>query len=294
MIDTHFISAVERMIGTPVATEAELDGGDEARTVRLSSRRGTFVLRIEPPWRTRRELEWVHAVATQAHGAVPQAVAPIQSNDGGTVLVWRERCASLFPFVDGIPLDREDRALRAEAARVLAAVHLALLSWRGSSRPGSIGPRRAELTDIAELEDPELDERWRSIRDAGAIVGPTHGDYYPGNVLCRGGGLVGVIDWCEADVRPLALELGGASFEFCRNDDHELDPERTREFVHSYVAAGGPVPPGEIRMLPVFIRWWVRQDALTSFAWNGKAGNTYAWKQVAAFDRLRNLTLDLS
>lgn len=294
MIDTHFITAVEHMLGTPVTPEAELDGEDEARILKLSSRRGTFVLRIEPPWRAPQELEWVHAVATRAHGSVPQAVAPIPSREGGTVLAWRERCASLFPFLDGIPLDREDHGLRADAARVLAAVHLALLGWPGGSRPRSIAARPVEPASVPELEDAELDERWRSVRDAGATLGLTHGDYYPGNVLCRRGKILGVIDWNEADVRPLALELGGAAFEFCRNGDHELDPGRTSEFVHAYLAAGGPVPRHEIEALPLFIRWWIRQDALTSFTRNGMPGNTYAWNQVAAFGRLRHLTLDLS
>lgn len=121
----------------------------------------------------------------------------------------------------------------------------------------------------------------------------THGDYYRRNLLCNDSHVTGVIDWHDAAVRPLALELAGATFEFCRNDEHELDLGRVRDFVAAYRAHGSPVPDREIRMLLRFLRWWIRADSRTSFTCSRSLDNAYTWKQVRAFVDLRQAHLDL-
>ena len=100
--------------------------------------------------------------------------------------------------------------------------------------------RPAQPADPNALHDPALDEWWASV-GPGLTRGPTHGDYYRRNLLCTGGRIVGVIDWHDASIRSLAVELAGATFELCRSDEHVLQCDWADEFVASYRSAGGPV-----------------------------------------------------
>ena len=188
---------------------------------------------------------------------------------------------------------REDREAGLQAAALLARVHSALALWSGAPRPQP-GPKGAHPgSDSEALDDPELD-RWRaSLREEDVAVGLTHGDFYPGNLLCREARIRGVIDWHEADVRPIALELAGAAFEFCRDREHVLDRDRATEFVEAYMAASGPLPEQELRVLAQWIRWWVREDARQALAHQGEGDGEYALLQVKAFRALAGFTLEL-
>ena len=186
-------------------------------------------------------------------------------------------------------LDREDPVLRSEAAAILAAIHNALLDWRGGSRPLSGGRRPVPPPDPPDLRDPELDAWWLSVQDRTLLASVTHGDYYRRNLLCAKRRIVGVIDWHDAAVRPLAVELAGATFEMCRDDEHVLHLERANEFVASYRAAGGPVPERELGMLLPLTRLWVRNDARGALAHSGGPDDDYAAKQMRTFRALASV-----
>lgn len=267
-------------------------GGDEASVFRLSCNGTSIVLRVSPPWCTRAEIAWTHAVVKAVRQFVPEAIAPIHGSTG-TIIDWEGRCVTLFPFVPGAPLDREDSALRLEAARLLAAIHRVSTAWAGRPRPPPRADRPALRANVAALEDPALDRWWERVQSGHLVCGATHGDFYRGNVLCRDGRIIGIIDWYDSEVAPLAVELAGATFEFCRNDEHVLQVERAREFVAAYRNAGGPLPDHEIAMLLPLMRWWVRKDARTSLAYSSGAENPYARNQIRAFGVLADLRLDL-
>lgn len=287
------LALLEDLLHERLRPVQRLGGGHEAMVFRLEGKRRAIALHISPPWRTRAELEWVHDIAAAARRSVPQVVTPIRGPTG-TVIEWAGRCVTLFPFVAGGALDREDPALRAEAARLLAAIHRALVGWADGARPPTGAGRPNLRTDVADLEDPGLDRWWETVRSGGLVRGATHGDYYPGNVLCREGRVVGIVDWHEARVGALALELAGATFEFCRDDRHVLLTRRAQAFVGAYREAGGPLPDREIAMLLPLMRWWVREDARTSLAWSAESANPYARKQVEAFWRLADVHVDLA
>jgi Ser/Thr protein kinase RdoA (MazF antagonist) len=117
-------------------------------------------------------------------------------------------------------------------------------------------------------------------------VAPTHGDYYRRNLLCANNKVVGVIDWHDSAIRPLAAELASATFELCKNDEHVLQFDTANEFVRAYREAGGPIHDSEINLLLPLIRVWLRNDALLSLAYDGHSGSDYATKQVRAFSDL--------
>ena len=125
------------------------------------------------------------------------------------------------------------------------------------------------------LEDTELDDWWATVKNQGILTSATHGDYYRGNILCEGNEITGVIDWHDAKIQPTVLELAGATFELCKNDEHDLQVELANDFIASYRAAKGPVPAHEIQQLLPFIRLWVRYDAIGSLTFNAINTRTY-------------------
>lgn len=280
----RFGNAVESLLGISASRVGRLGGGEEATVARVDTSAGPIVVQERPSWRTRAEIEWVHAVVRQAAREVPEAVAPIE-RDGQSVFEWDGRLLAFYPFVEGERLDREDPALRVEAAHLLAAIHLALLDWKGAPRPDP-GPGAPTLVpDPPDLSDAALDAWWSAVRET-LVVGATHGDYYRGNLLCSGDRIVGVVDWSEASVRSIALELAGATFELCRDDEHTFRAERADDFIGRYRSAGGPVPAEELKVLLPLIRVWVRNDARWALALGERDGDGYAGRQTRAFCEL--------
>ena len=104
------------------------------------------------------------------------------------------------------------------------------------------------------------------MREEGFLSSATHGDYHRRNLLCENGEVVAVIDWHDAVVRPLAVELSSAVFELCTDDEHRLQLDRADEFVATYLAAGGPASDDEIEILLPLIRLWIRDDVRSSLA----------------------------
>jgi Ser/Thr protein kinase RdoA (MazF antagonist) len=277
--------AAERFLGVSLAAPQLLDGGDEALVVRADSEHGTMVVHASPRWRTRTELRWVHALVRHVNGAVTQAVAPIE-RDGETTFRWRGRCAAVFPFIAGEALDCGDPRQRSEAAELLGRIHRRLLEFDGGPRPPAGPSRPPSVRTPQAISDSGLDAWWASRRPTW-VTGPTHGDYYRRNLICAEAHIAGVIDWHDATVRPLALELAGATFEHCRDDEHVLHFDRAEALVQSYRAAGGPVPQREIDLLRPLIRVWIKQDVLTSLSFGADPADEYVLKQIHAFTALR-------
>lgn len=286
-LDESLARAARQFLGTCVHPVGWLEGGDQALVLRVDTSEGALVLHASPPWRTPEELHWVHSIAKYARARVPQAVAPLE-RQGKTTFKWAGRLVAVYPFVAGHFLDREDPVLRAEAAWLLAEIHRALSDFPGGPRPQPGAYRPDPPVDPAELHDPALDEWWTSIR-TGLATGPTHGDYYRRNLLCAGRQIVGVIDWHEASVRPLALELAQATFELCRDGDHRFYPDRADEFVATYRSCGGPVPGDELGFLLPLIRVWIRDDVRWSLAFGASLSDEYVAKQIRAFRELAAL-----
>ncbi|HYT73367.1 MAG TPA: phosphotransferase [Vicinamibacterales bacterium] len=279
------VRAAEPFLGALAQSAEWLEGGDEALVLRVVTDLGAVVLHASPPWRTRKELEWVHAVVRHAHTRVPEVVTPFE-RFGRTAFEWQGRLVAAFPFVAGEPFDRDDAVLRADAARLLALIHTALLDCPAGPRPESRALNPVPPADLADLNDPALDAWWLAIRGQGFIVAPTHGDYYRRNLLCENRRIVGVIDWHDSSIRPAALELAGATFELCRNDEHVLQFDRADTFIELYRAAGGPVANREVEFLLPLIRLWIRNDVRSSLAHGGDVSDNYVAKQMRAFREL--------
>lgn len=87
------------------------------------------------------------------------------------------------------------------------------------------------------------------------VFAPTHGDYYPSNLLAVDDKISAVLDWDECKREWLAYELGRAMWEFCRYDETPvMNKQNTEAFLKSYQEAGGVVSEKEYDLLAGFIR----------------------------------------
>lgn len=265
-----------------------LYGGEESAAYLL----GEHVVRIGPAGRDTAESEWCHAVALHAARTMAEAVAPLRTPDGTTVIIAESRPISLWPYVEGDWPDSDVPAQRAGGAALLARLHTALADLELPPRPrpafqesGLYGEPPA---DAAALADPALD-RWLAAfhRDHPARH-PLHGDYYTGNTLARDGRLVAVLDWDEAFVGAPELELAAAALEW---GDDELGP--SREFVAAYHRAGGTAGPLDEAALAQLVRHKLRREyayfhkAVRAGVAHDEDDLDYHHERVALFHRLR-------
>jgi Ser/Thr protein kinase RdoA (MazF antagonist) len=281
-IETSVCSAAQGFLETSLEFSRRLEGGYEAIVLRAECSQGSVVIHVSPVWRTRAELEWSYCVARVAQRYVPEIVLPIQ-RENQSVFEWNSRMVAVFPFIEGSALERENLELRIQAAKCLARIHRALLNWQGGDRPKS--SNNGGLYEVTDLNDAALDVWWKSINDSAnrLLTSATHGDYYRNNLLCTGDRVVGIIDWHDALVRPLALELAGAIFEFSRDDQHFFQIDRAEDFIAGYITAGGPVPRSELELLVPLIRLWIRSDVMASLRFGATVGDEYVDKQIRAF-----------
>lgn len=115
-----------------------------------------------------------------------------------------------------------------------------------------IAARKLQITEEREKAENWITELSDSARRL--VSAPTHGDYYPGNLLQIDDQISAVIDWDECRDQWLAYELGRAAWEFCRDETNgALRPESAAVFIKSYGEAGGLVPEAELNLLIPFI-----------------------------------------
>jgi Ser/Thr protein kinase RdoA (MazF antagonist) len=278
--------------------------GDEAAVWRAGTAQGAVVVRLGPAWRTSAEVAWVHELLAFVAGQVPEAVAPLAAPDGATVLWWRGQPVALFPWVDGTPLDREDAGLRAAAAGLLARVHAALRRRPAARQRPPAGPeapaRWPRPPDPPELDDPALDAwqaAWAASPERASAVQPLHGDFYRRNLLCRAGGVVGLLDWDDAHWGAPVEEVAWAAWELAKvAAGTRLDPERARAFLAAYDAAGGTLPAGAGALAVPLIRWRLREQVRAARAAGARGAPSaddaaYTAGQVRAFSNLAGLKL---
>ena len=280
--------AAARHFDLDLTPSAWLAGGDEALVLKATGGGSVFVLHASPDRLSREELLWAHSVAQHAARSVPQAISPIERH-GTTLCRWRNRSVALYPFVDGDLVKRTDPLQQLAAARALAKVHVALLDWNGGPRPNA-DANRGEAISSQVMSDTGLDSWWERTRGA-SLHSVIHGDFYQRNLIARGSEIVGIIDWHDCTIAPLALELAGAAFEFSRDENHGLDVGRARGFTAAYRAAGGPVPTHDLASLGQFMRMWLRRDVALNLLCGTDLSDPYIARQIAAFRNLADLDL---
>jgi len=300
LLDDDLRGALWSGVGVQVDAATPMVGGDECLLWHVTTPR-SLVVRAAPVWRSDAELRWAYEVAAALRTYVPEVVTP----ESPSIVRWRGRALTIWPYVPGRHLDRDRPGDRVAAARLLARLHRAALlvadpGTRPPSDPGGPAdwpriatadwPRVATADDMA---DPELDETlasWRAGAGAVAPRGPVHGDFYRRNILDCDGRLA-LLDWDEARIDALSVELAWSVWEFGHSGS-ALDPARACGFLDEYRRAGGP--PYDTGMIVPFIRERLRWEVARSRA-AAAVGEyhdlAYEADEVRAFAKLRGMTL---
>jgi Ser/Thr protein kinase RdoA (MazF antagonist) len=243
-------------------TARRLTGGFANDVFRLDGRRAPTVLHIKHPPANADSIDWEHRLLAVVSVHLPVALPPVTALDGSTWFWHRGRPVWLVPWALGGPAGQADRRAVAASLGRLHACPVQLSARPGHDRllklplpplrelPAAFGPwltliarARAELAEfIGWLE-----------RERRPVTGLTHNDIFEGNVLVHQGRLSAVLDWEEADVDWLVWDLASSLWPFCADGDR-LDQDAVTEFLHSYRAAGGPVPPDEDDLIVPLIR----------------------------------------
>jgi Ser/Thr protein kinase RdoA (MazF antagonist) len=269
-----------------------VDGGDECELWRLASS-PPVVVRVSPAWRSMTELVYSHQVAAAFSACIAEVTCPLAGADGSTLFLWNARPVSVWPLIQGRPLDCENAALRDQAAGLLARLHRAA-PHIAISEPG----RRPAVTKTdparSVLPDNDLDmwlDRWRRGEAAGEPVGLVHGDFYRRNILCRDGKIVGLIDWDDTHHDLLIADLAWAVWEMAKSPDGTtLLLDRADAFLKSYQAAGGPVQQSAalIPLIRAHLRYEV--DRAEQARRRGEPmDEEYQAAEITAFHRLRDI-----
>jgi homoserine kinase type II len=213
-------------------------------------------------------------VAHLAERGVPTP-PPLRSPAGQPFVLWRDQIVSLFPWVPGRTLAR-DEVTPAQAAAVGSA--LAQLHGVGADfsdrRPGRYEPEEIgrRLAQIIALSRPELAAavavlgpelaRLSTERASDLPTGLIHGDLFIDNVLYTDDGrLAALIDFEQASWGRLAYDLAVTvlAFGFGRDD---FRPELVRALLDAYTAARPPTDT-ERAAFPAELRFAACRFAIT-------------------------------
>lgn len=220
--------------------------------VRVETEAGLWFLRVNEGKSLDDVAREAAIVAHVAERGVPTP-PPLRSPAGQPFVLWREQIVSLFPWVPGRTLTRDEvtPAQAAAVGRALGQLHRAGADFSdrrpGRYEPDEIGRRlegiaalaRPELAAAVAILVPEL-ARLGLERAAGLPVGLIHGDLFIDNVLyADDGGLAALIDFEQASWGRLAYDLAVTvlAFAFGRDD---FRPELVRALIDAYAAVRPP------------------------------------------------------
>lgn len=153
--------------------------------------------------------------------------------------------------------------------------------------------RRRQLEQELKVARDSIEQLKNSNRQI--VFAPTHGDYYPSNLLAESNQISAVLDWDECQSEWLVYELGRAVWEFCRDENTgAVVSGSAKNFLQAYTETGGVVPENEFDLLTAFIRSVRVQEILFSLGealrgefWDPK----YTLYNFTALDNLRHTNL---
>jgi Ser/Thr protein kinase RdoA (MazF antagonist) len=265
-IPADFRSLVEQAYNCRLGHAKLLTGGYECVVILIHDRDNKRVLRVAPRWRSVEKLEWSYALVALASLEMTQICAPIRARDSSFVITYADQPISLWPFVEGCPLDASNEEERDAAATALAQLQRQLV--RSADRLPKPYFSSNELRVSCPkpmpnfLKDEELD-RWLVEQDgrASPLEGLIHGDYWSNNLISQKGKLVGIIDWDDTGPGRLDKELARALWELCADSSEvRINMAHALRFIDVYRDSGGLVSVDDLSFVVPYIREYLRNE----------------------------------
>ena len=222
-----------------------------------------LVLHLKHPPADLDSLSWEHRLLGMLGDRLPEVPSPLPERNGSTFFLHDKQPVWLMPFRPGSPARPSDR--RAVGA-ALGRLHAMVIDL--PSRPGHARLRDLPIPPLREM--PPTFDRWLGLiaqartdlirlvsqidRSRRPDVGITHNDIFPGNVLVQDGSVTALLDWEEADLDWLVWDLACSMGPFCSTPAGDLDISAKQDFLDSYRAASGRVPPEEDDLIVPLLR----------------------------------------
>lgn len=248
-LTTHDVVEILSLYGlTGYVGHSEIAAGTINTNVRIQTSDGMLFLRInegKTEADVAREANIIEHVA--ARGVVTPL--PLPARSGARYVAWRDSFASLFPWVAGRTLGREELSPShaEQAGRALASLHQAGADFP-DRRPGRYEPDEIarRLASVRAAQDPALGpalevlgpelEALAQERGRDLPLGLIHGDLFVDNVLYDGTGrLSALLDFEQASWGRLAYDVAVTLLAFCFGRDG-FRPDLTGAFLRAYRA----------------------------------------------------------
>lgn len=127
------------------------------------------------------------------------------------------------------------------------------------------------------------------------LSAPIHDDYHDNNLLAEGERITALLDWDGCHPDWLILDLSVATWEFCKEKQHNtINIQHAQAFLQAYAAAGGPIATELFDLVVPFIRCRRMIEILSTLhgistgeAWNEDHAE-YMLHNLLALEELKN------
>ena len=237
---TSLKHAIKAEYGIEIGQLHRLEGGEKNMVYRID--RSPYVLRVYQKSADRSGIHFEHALLLSLQKRLSYISQPYVTKSG-TFLEIDGHPAAVMRYIDGITPAREDidGAFCHQAGICLGEIHRQA-SGAASALP-AVRSRKSLLemdffdndmyswdTATAWLAKTKYRTRLPYFKDTLRFCEsyfhtkkfspllPIHGDYYEGNLLCRDGKIVGVIDFDDTKLEFPEYEIARSLWEFTRDD----------------------------------------------------------------------------
>ena len=213
----------------------------------------TWVLRISHPRKQEKQLRFELDVMTYLRSQLPVIPAIHQTGWGGCYNRYTDRFVTLFEFVSGHPIEKDQNSVQS-AGILVGRIHKALADYSRDHRlvnnlstidfnwvdnymfSGDVFQMIKDLKPLTGVDQNLLKDittdldylravqerlnQWekRHTRSGCFTESIIHGDYYSRYILTDDNQTTGVLDWDETITDWLEYEVGNALFDFSRDD----------------------------------------------------------------------------
>lgn len=278
-------------------------GNTQSPKSKIITETGTYLLKKRAPGRDDPyRVAMAHELELFLTGkgfCTPRLVGTIHSN--ATMLETHGGIYELFEYIDGDNYDGAEAATQS-AGKTLRQLHALLADFTGNfevskrhyhdnnhvrqtiedilpgiSKHDSAFGQEAELQSLnVELLD-SYDNAAQMARESGLLDKNIvcHGDWHPGNLIFRGGQVVGVVDFDSATLMPPLADAANGCLQFSliargRNPElwpDELDGNRAKWFLQGYQPEG--FEPGTMQVIVALMVEALIAEAVTPIAATG-------------------------
>jgi homoserine kinase type II len=171
---------------------------------------------------------------------VPQRIKPVLQSH--SLPTWHDKPTALFQQLAGSSIQHSSAQHCAQIGKVLAQLHIAgknftLTRQNPWALTQIINISHTLINVLTPQEHALLKDELsfqQKITDNDLPQGLIHADLFRDNALFVEDQLSGIVDFYEACHAPFLFDIAISVNDWCIGDDHYIDAQKTRAFLHAY------------------------------------------------------------